>query len=168
MRILIVIGFFLVSASQLGGVEPHEILPQPHLEERAREISKNLRCMVCQNESIDESNAPLAGDIRILVREFVSEGRDDASIYAHLIERYGETILLRPRFNGSNILVYAAGPILLIFGLFCAGVYVANRRKHQSREIEPLSEEEQDRLEQLIFQDGSRSEPKFRIKQDRG
>ena len=99
-------------------VEPNEILKNPKYESRARNISKNIRCMVCQNQSIDESNAPLAEDLRILIRTKIKEGSTDKEIYNFLTDRYGEFILLKPPFNSKTLMLWLLPFIFLILGIY--------------------------------------------------
>jgi len=99
-------------------VEPNEILKNPKYELRARNISKNIRCMVCQNQSIDESNSPLAKDLRILIRNKIKEGNEDKEIYKFLTDRYGDFILLKPPLNSKNLILWFLPFIFLIFGIY--------------------------------------------------
>ena len=99
-------------------VEPDEILKSPKYELRARNISKNIRCMVCQNQSIDESNAPLAKDLRILIRDKIKEGNQDEEIYKFLTDRYGDFILLKPPLNSKNLILWFLPFIFLILGTY--------------------------------------------------
>ena len=99
-------------------VEPDEILKNSKYELRARNISKNIRCMVCQNESIDESNAPLAKDLRILIRDKIKEGNKDKEIYKFLTDRYGDFILLKPPFNSTNLILWLLPFVFLILGIY--------------------------------------------------
>ena len=99
-------------------VEPDEILKNPKDELRARNISKNIRCMVCQNQSIDESTAPLAKDLRILIRDKIKEGNKDKEIYKFLTDRYGDFILLKPPLNSKNLILWLLPFILLILGIY--------------------------------------------------
>ena len=94
-------------------VESNEILSDPELEERARAISKNLRCLVCRNENIDDSNAELAKDLRLLVRERLAIGETNKEITNYVVSRYGEYVLLMPRFNWLNWFLWLCGPIML-------------------------------------------------------
>lgn len=131
-------------------VEPDEILDDPVLEDRARELSKGLRCLVCRNESIDESNAELARDLRLLVRERLVEGDSDAEVIDYLVARYGEYVLLTPRATGANLLLWWAAPILLVGGLGIALFYVRSRK--DADVAEGLTEEEKARLAELTKQ----------------
>ena len=99
-------------------VEPDEILKNSKYELRARSISKNIRCMVCQNQSIDESNAPLAKDLRILIRDKIKEGNKDKEIYKFLTERYGDFILLKPPLNSKNLILWFLPFLFLILGIY--------------------------------------------------
>ena len=112
-------------------VEPEEILENQKQELRARNISKNIRCMVCQNQSIDESNAPLAKDLRILIRSKIKEGSDDREIYNFLTDRYGDFILLKPPFKLSTLVLWFLPFIFFIVGFFI--VFLHNKK---SKKIE--------------------------------
>jgi len=107
-------------------VEPNEILKNQKQELRARNISKNIRCMVCQNQSIDESNAPLAKDLRILIRNKIQEGKKDEEIYKFLTDRYGDFILLKPPFKLSTLALWVLPFIFLIIGIFV--IFFHNRK----------------------------------------
>ncbi len=129
-------------------VQPDEILDDPALELRAREISSGLRCLVCRNESIDESNADLARDLRLLVRERLVAGDSDEEVLEVVTDRYGEYVLLRPTLTGSNLVLWAAGPILLILAL---GIGLAYVRRRSRAEVETgLSTEEEARLREIL------------------
>ncbi len=133
-------------------VEPSEMLKDPKLEARARNISKNLRCLVCQNESIDESNADLARDLRVLLRERLKAGDTDEEAVNYLVSRYGEYVLLKPRLAPHTyILWFGPFAVLLIGGL---ALYYARRKSSASQaaaRVEAgLSEEERKRLEELL------------------
>jgi cytochrome c-type biogenesis protein CcmH len=103
------------------------VLPDPVLEERARDISAGLRCIVCRNESIDESHAELARDLRLLVRERLVEGDTDAEVVSYIVDRYGEYVLLRPPMTGSTIALWLAAPVLLLLGLGLSVAYIRRR-----------------------------------------
>lgn len=126
-------------------VSPNEILPDPVLEQRARDISAGLRCLVCQNQSIDDSDADLARDLRVLVRERLVAGDSDEAVRQYLVDRYGEYVLLNPRVGAHTIVLWLAAPVLLIGGL--VALWVVGRRR---RVIEAgLSAEEQATLDEL-------------------
>ena len=112
----ILIAQFLLSNSY--GVEPDEILQNPEQELRARNVSKNIRCMVCQNQSIDESDAPLAKDLRILIRNQIKDGKNDVEIYKFLTDRYGDFILLKPAFKLNTLLLWLLPFIFVLVGIF--------------------------------------------------
>ena len=124
LTLLFVIFFnFQIFPNISNGVEPEEMLADKKMELEARIISKNIRCLVCQNQSIDESNAPLAKDLRILIRDELREGKSEEEIYKYLTDRYGDFILLKPAFNLSNILLWLLPLFFLILGLFCCSVF---------------------------------------------
>lgn len=108
-------------------VEPSEMLDDPELEARARDISKGLRCLVCQNENIDDSNAGLAADLRILVRERLTAGDSNEATVQYIVDRYGEYVLLKPTFSAGNLLLWFAGPLLLLTGGAGAFLYIRRR-----------------------------------------
>mgnify|MGYP001211218917 FL=1 len=108
------------------GVEPDEVLKNKKQELRARDISKNIRCMVCQNQSIDESNSPLAKDLRILIRNKIKEGNEDEEIYKFLTDRYGDFILLKPPFKLNTYALWLLPFIFLIIGFFV--IYFFNKK----------------------------------------
>lgn len=139
----------LASASPAGAVQPDEILPDPTLETRARALSRELRCMVCQNQSIDDSDAPLARDLRILVRERLKSGDTDAQVLEFLTSRYGEFVLLRPSLSGHNVLLWFAPAVLLIVGV--AGLILISRRRRVTPiDAAPLSADEERRVQDVI------------------
>ncbi len=129
-------------------VEPDEILADQALETRARRISADLRCLVCQNQSIDDSNAPLARDLRLLVRERLKQGDTDADVRAFVVQRYGEFVLLRPPLSLRTIILWLA-PLLL---LALTAAILWSRRRNAVEQTPPaaLSPQEQARLDQLL------------------
>lgn len=149
MRRLILI-LALVLAAPLWAVQPDEILDDPALEARARELSKGLRCLVCRNENIDDSNAELARDLRILVRDRLVAGDSDDEALSFIVERYGEYVLLKPRTGGSNLLLWAAGPAMLILALGLGMVYLRRRSVEPATADPGLSDNEKARLAELI------------------
>jgi len=154
MRRLVALFFACLVATSALAVEPGEILNDPALEARARAISAGLRCLVCQNQSIDDSAAPLAHDLRVLVRERLVAGDSDDEIRAYLVSRYGEFILLRPAFAWHNWLLWAAPAIGLAAGL--ALVVVAFRRRKSRPPLPEALSEEEDRRLQAILEDGAK------------
>ncbi|NRB18503.1 MAG: cytochrome c-type biogenesis protein CcmH [Rhodobacteraceae bacterium] len=144
---------FAVMLSLIGSawaVQPDEVLDDPVLEARARELSKDLRCLVCRNESIDESNADLARDLRILLRERLVAGDSDSQAMAFIVDRYGEYVLLRPTTSGANWLLWAAGPGMLILAMIMAGFYVRGRAAASKIADAGLTGAEQARLKELL------------------
>ena len=149
-----VIFILLISiSSTVNAVEPREILENPLLEERARQISKDLRCLVCQNESIDESDAALARDLRILVRERLQLGDSNDEVLQFVVDRYGEFALLRPRIDGVNYILWWFGPLFLLFSIATALMYVrklGNIPKNSSDSTAPLNDEERKKLKEIV------------------
>jgi len=141
-------------ASPALAVAPDEILDDPALEERARALSAELRCMVCQNQSIDDSDAPLAKDLRVLVRERLVAGDSDSQVIDYLVSRYGEFVLLKPRFAWHTLALWAAGPIALIAGMIAIVLALRGRSRRlaaaQGQPASKLSEEEERRLKALL------------------
>lgn len=137
-------------AAPLYAVEPDEVLPDPGLEERARSLSKELRCLVCRNESIDESDAAVARDLRLLVRERIMEGDADDEVLAFVVHRYGEYVLLNPRADGANLVLWAAGPVMLLIALAMGFGYVRRRSQAAAPGFRALSDEEKRRLDEIL------------------
>lgn len=137
-------------AAPAGAVQPDEMLADPGLEARARALSQGLRCLVCRNENIDESNADLARDLRLLVRERLVAGDSDAEVIAYLVDRYGEYVLLEPPATGSTLILWVAGPALLVVALGGAAVYLRRRRAAADAAPAPLSEAERARLAEIL------------------
>ena len=149
VRFLLVV-LALFGATPLHAVQVDEILPDPALEGRAREISHELRCMVCQNQSIDDSEAPLARDLRLLVRERLKAGDSDSQVVDFMVARYGEFVLLKPRFNWHTAILWAAPLTILILGLFAVGFSVLRRSGRTAvPEVATLSEAERQRLDAI-------------------
>jgi len=148
MRYLILILAFL--ASPALAVQPDEILDDPVLEARARELGQELRCVVCQGENIDESNAGIARDLRILVRERLKEGESNQEILDFVVSRYGEYVLMRPTWGGANIILYVAGPVLLLLALITGFFYLRGRATAQTAAGVALSREEEERLAEIL------------------
>ncbi len=136
----------ILSASPALAVQPDEVLKDPALEARARDISAGLRCLVCQNQSIDDSDAPLAKDLRVLVRERLKAGDADSEVRDFVVQRYGEFVLLRPVFGGHTLILWLTP--LLVLGLGALGLYGAMRR----RPAPPaqLDEAEREALDRLL------------------
>ena len=147
--------FALMAALLFGGaalaVQPDEVLKDPVLENRAREISAGLRCLVCQNQSIDDSDAQLAKDLRLLVRERLAAGSSDQEVRDYLVQRYGEFVLLKPTFRAHNLLLWLAPVLVLALGAL--GVFAALRRR--SPPSSTLDEDEQKALDAVLKRDAS-------------
>lgn len=140
----------LYMAGPAFAVQPDEILGDPVLEERARELSKGLRCLVCRNESIDESNADLARDLRILVRERLVQGDSDDEVIEFVVDRYGEYVLLKPRFDGSTWILWAAGPVMLLMAGAIGVIYLRGRQTASPVQEADLTDEEKERLDKIL------------------
>ncbi|MCP8884232.1 cytochrome c-type biogenesis protein CcmH [Devosia sp. XJ19-1] len=145
LRALFMMVLLLVSPAVLA-VSPNEILPDAALEQRARDISAGLRCLVCQNQSIDDSDADLARDLRVLVRERLVAGDSNNEVEQYIVDRYGEYVLLNPRLGGHTLLLWAAAPLLLFVGL---GLLLLARRRTPPGPVEGLTAEEQAALDAL-------------------
>ena len=149
-RIALILGLMLLAAPGARAVQPDEILPNPALEQRARAISGGLRCLVCQNQSIDDSDAPLARDLRILVRERLAAGDDDKAVVDFVVARYGDFVLLRPPFNARTLLLWGAPFLVLLAG----AAFVWRRGRQRAAEdnvaLAPLTEEERSRVDKLL------------------
>ena len=139
----------LVAPTAALAVEPDEILKNPQLEARARQLSEELRCMVCQNQSIDDSAAPLARDLRLLVRERLTAGDSDQQVLNYLVARYGEFVLLKPRFELQNLLLWGLPPFALLAGMIALFV-TARRRRTVNLQVPALSAAEQQRVAALV------------------
>ncbi len=135
-------------------VNPDEMLKDPKLEERAREISAELRCLVCQNQSIDDSDAPLARDLRILVRERITKGDTNTEAKEFLVSRYGEFVLLKPTFTSKNWFLWLFGPLVLIAGLMVVHRLYGKNKQMRAKAVAnnsvELSEEEQAKLKKIL------------------
>ncbi|MDH3666964.1 MAG: cytochrome c-type biogenesis protein CcmH [Paracoccaceae bacterium] len=148
MRALL-LALALLLAAPAGAVEPDEVLADPALEARARALSKEVRCLVCRNESIDDSNAELARDLRLLIRERLEVGDSDPQVLDFLVARYGEFVLLRPRFSTANAALWFAGPAVFLIGLVLVLAYL--RRQHPKGRAETaLSQDERARLDKIL------------------
>ena len=148
IRVLAVL-LCLIAVPATASVDPDEVFDDPALEERARALFKDLRCVVCRNEAIDESNADLARDMRLMVREQLAEGATDEEAMAYMVERYGEYVLLRPTTEGANLVLWAAAPAMFIVALGGALVYLRRRRDASDSLSDELSPEEEARLREL-------------------
>jgi len=140
--------FLLFSAVPSFAVNPDEVMADPALEMRARALSAQLRCMVCQNQSIDDSNAELAKDLRVLVRERIKGGDSDEAVIDYVVSRYGEFVLLNPRFETKTLLLWGTPLVLLLAG--ATAMAIAARRRTGRATGKALSDEEKARLAKLL------------------
>ena len=146
----------LLFGSAAHAVKPDEMLADPALEARARTLSEGLRCMVCQNQSIDESDADLARDLRVLVRERLKAGDSDSQIIDFLVARYGEFVLLRPRFEWTTALLWLTPFAVFVLGLAVTVLAWRKRRAQAEADLRPLSESERRALDELVAEADSR------------
>jgi cytochrome c-type biogenesis protein CcmH len=154
MRTLLLALFLAVAAVPAAAVMPDEILADQGLEHRARELSKELRCLVCQNQSIDDSNAPLARDLRIVVRERLKAGDSDGQVLDYVTDRYGDYVLLRPPFKATTYLLWIGPFVVFAIGAAATAFYLRGRRGAAAgTDTAPLSEDEQRRLDALLRKD---------------
>ncbi|MEQ8508970.1 MAG: cytochrome c-type biogenesis protein CcmH [Rhodospirillaceae bacterium] len=144
---------FMLGVQALA-VDPYEVLEDPVLEQRARALSQELRCVVCQNESIDDSNAELARDMRRLVRQRVTQGDSDEDVLSYMVERYGDFVLLRPQFKPQNYVLWFGPFVLLLCGAVVVRQYM---RQQKPKTPTPLSEAEQKELAALMAETNSES-----------
>jgi cytochrome c-type biogenesis protein CcmH len=153
----------IIGASAAYAVQPDEVMADPAKELRARDLSRELRCMVCQNQSIDDSEAPLARDLRLLVRERITAGDSDSQVMDFLVARYGEFVLLKPRLELRTLLLWLLMPLLLIGGGFA--LWRHNRRRAAGETSDDgtpltLTAEEEARLERLLASEGGAETPR--------
>jgi cytochrome c-type biogenesis protein CcmH len=146
--------WLMAAAAPARAVEPSEMLADPTLEARARALSKDLRCMVCQNQSIDDSDAPLAHDLRVLVRERLKSGDSDAQVLDFLVERYGEFVLLRPQLSWHTAALWGLPPAMVLIGIVTIVIVVRSRRNAGQTGTANLSPAEEARLSELLRGEG--------------
>lgn len=140
LSLLLLLGALLVPMAR--AVEPDEMLPDPKQEARARALTKDLRCVVCQNQSVDDSDAPLAKDIRVLVREQISQGRSDQEVIDFIVARYGKFVLLNPPLEGDTALIWI-GPFAVFFIGLGMAIYFIRRPGPAATPAQPLSDAEE-------------------------
>ncbi|HIJ63255.1 MAG TPA: cytochrome c-type biogenesis protein CcmH [Rhodospirillaceae bacterium] len=156
MKWLFAVGFLvLLAVAPAGAVQPDEFLKDPALESRARELGKDLRCLVCQNQSIDDSDADLARDLRVLLRQRLVAGDSDSQAKQFIVDRYGDYVLLNPPFKAGTVALWAGPGIFLLLALLAATVYLRRRAAAAkgSEAATPLSDSEQQRLAALLKDD---------------
>ncbi|NVK17161.1 MAG: cytochrome c-type biogenesis protein CcmH [Methylocystaceae bacterium] len=154
--IFVLAALIAVNVSALA-VEPDEILDDPALEERAREVSKDVRCVVCQNQSIDDSNSGIAKKMRILVRERIKEGDSNQQVIDYLVSRYGDFVLLKPPVKTKTLFLWFGPALMVVLGLIGIIFYYRRRSKEtgETTGAAPLSPKEKARLEALLKEEGS-------------
>lgn len=150
-----IVALMLLAMPAVHAVQPDEIMSDPVKEARARELSRELRCMVCQNQSIDDSDAPLARDLRLLVRERIAAGDSNARVLDFLVARYGEFVLLKPRFERQTMLLWLLAPLLLAGGGFALWRQIRRRSQNGTDVTPPLTPEEEARLAALMSDDAT-------------
>ena len=150
-QLCVVLCFVFALATPSFAVQPDEILPDPKQEQRARALSAELRCLVCQNQSIDDSDAQLARDLRLIVRERIKAGDSDSQIITFLVDRYGEFVLLNPRFGWHTLILWAGPFAILLIGGFV--IWRQAQRKALPAVEKPLSPEEQAALHRALGSD---------------
>ncbi|MFK0331702.1 cytochrome c-type biogenesis protein CcmH [Rhizobium sp. NPDC090275] len=148
MRRFLLALLLIASAAPAFAVNPDEMLKDPALESRARAISAELRCMVCQNQSIDDSNAELAKDLRLLVRKRITDGDSDQQVMSYIVSRYGEFVLLKPRFETKTLLLWGAPILLAVLGALSLVIFA--RRYAGQPTGSALTSDEQARLSELL------------------
>ena len=147
---LAIVALTLLAWPAAHAVQPDEIMSDPAKEARARELSRELRCMVCQNQSIDDSEAPLARDLRLLVRERIAAGDSNAQVLDFLVARYGEFVLLKPRFERQTLLLWLLAPLLLVGGGLALWLQMRRRTQDGTAVTPPLTPDEEARLSALM------------------
>jgi cytochrome c-type biogenesis protein CcmH len=156
MRRVAIFALLLALAAPALAVQPDEVLKDPQLEARARALSQHLRCMVCQNQSIDDSDAPLARDLRLLVRERLSAGDSDSQVIDFLVSRYGEFVLLKPRFEWHTAALWLMPPVILLAGAIA--VFLSTRRRTAGADP-ALSEAERVKLSEILRNEDAANRP---------
>ena len=149
----------LVPAPSARAVDPSEVLPNPVDEARARDISKNLRCLVCQNQSIDDSDAQLARDLRLLVRDRIKAGDSDGDVIAYVVSRYGDFVLLKPPLKAATVALWLGPAAIALGAIFAVFAFFRRRQKSTAAAAAPLSEAEKHRLAALLKDDAKDAGP---------
>ena len=150
LRYLVLALVLLAAPIKALGVTPDEVLADPALEARARAISAQLRCMICQNQSIDDSDAALAKDLRVLVRQRLTAGDSDGDVYAFMVARYGDYVLLKPPFKAGTLVLWLGAPLVLLVAGAALLIAARRRRNTPIAAPKPLDEEERRRLDALL------------------
>jgi cytochrome c-type biogenesis protein CcmH len=152
-RLAVIILMLIAGLSPARAVLPGEQLSDPKLETRARELSRGLRCLVCQNQTIDDSDAPLARDLRVLVRERLSAGDSDDQVIRFVVQRYGDFVLMKPPFNANTLILWLSPLLLLLAGGALALGWFRRQARVAIPDAAPLSADEQAQLAALIARD---------------
>ena len=155
MKAIVLAAILGLSAASALAVEPSERLADPALEARARALSAELRCLVCQNESIDDSSADLAHDLRVLLRQRLTAGDTDAQVLQFMVRRYGDFILLKPPVKPDTYLLWFGPFAVLALGAAGAAIYLRRSRRRPDQAPAPLSAEERRKLDKLLAEDGA-------------
>jgi cytochrome c-type biogenesis protein CcmH len=155
MRFMMLGAMMAITTSSAIAVQPDEILPDATQESRARAISHGLRCLVCQNQSIDDSDAPLARDLRVIVRERIKAGDTDKAVIDYVVARYGDFVLLKPPFNRATLLLWLS-PLFILLGGLWLGRKVMRAPRTASSDAIPLSASEQAEVERVLQQNSDR------------
>ena len=160
MRVPILAILLLMALPVVGvdAVQPNEVLSDPELEARARTLSKDIRCLVCQNQSIDDSNAGLARDLRVLVRQRLTKGDSDEQIFDFLVNRYGDFVLLKPPVKSSTYVLWYGPIVIFIFGVIGLIVFLRGRRPLAASQTAALSVDEERRISALFDKNNQKSE----------
>ena len=156
--ILAVFCVFLLPVGGAIAVQPNEVLKDPELEARARNLSKDIRCLVCQNQSIDDSNADLARDLRVLVRERLTEGDSDEQILDFLVKRYGDFVLLKPPVKASTYALWYGPIVIFVLGVIGLVFFMRGRRPTAATQPAALSEDEERRISALLDENNQKDE----------
>ncbi len=149
-RLILILALLMAPALPALAVQPDEVLADPALEARARDLSRVLRCPVCQSETIDESDAAVARDLRLLVRERLLAGDSDAAVLDYVTARYGEYVLFQPDASGGNLILWLAGPAMLLAGLGIGFGFLRSRRAAGEPPVQALDAAEQRRLDEIL------------------
>jgi cytochrome c-type biogenesis protein CcmH len=148
LRVIVATVILLAPMAPVSAYQPDEVLKDATLEARARDLSAVLRCLVCQNQSIDDSNAPLARDLRLIIRERLTKGDTNAQVLDFVVARYGEFVLLKPRFAPHTYILWLTAPVLLLLGAL--GLFVRQRRQANATAPKPLTKAEKQKLRELL------------------
>jgi cytochrome c-type biogenesis protein CcmH len=148
--VLATVGLLILSTLSVSAVTPEEMLKDPAMEARARELSQGLRCVVCQNQSIDDSNAPLAHDLRVLLRERLVAGDSDKAAIDYIVGRYGNFVLLKPPMQLNTLLLWIGPALVALLALLLTARYLREHTAAAPTVAEPLSEEDSKRAEALL------------------